>query len=476
MQENAQSPDKVKHILCLFDYGQNCHTGFATVSRNIVKQLKEHFGDRLHLDICAINNFDETTREYDDTVLVMSAKLNQKSKIDWSSGQERQDDFGRTTFLEMLSEKNYDGIFIIIDLGVVASIIPLMQLVIDKKHEKSRGQIKKPKAVIYFPVDGPMHSTVYNPAVNPASIPLLGDTQKKYYKAAIKQFLELEFFDQVVTYTNYGKKEVLSHNPALGDKIKVIYHGSDNTEFFPLPAAEIKKFRKQVFGKNADKFIIGNVNRNQNRKDIPTTILGFQHAKRLWRQNPAGMPEPFLYLHMNPRDFLGWNLFDFLSLSQFDDLKEGRDYMFPVGGDQNYQVDREILNYLYNSLDLSVTTAKGGGWELSLSEAMACKVPVLAPMHTSLAEVCGNGTRGFMLDEFIPVSDPIDNTLRYMCHYEQVGEKIYEIMQLKQSNDFETFGHLIYNAYNWVTNDLPWEVICKEWINIFEKTFFAKSR
>ena len=60
----------MKKILCLFDYGMGVMTGYATVSKNIVAQVKKEFGDDLHLDIIAINYFGDPYKEYNDTVQV----------------------------------------------------------------------------------------------------------------------------------------------------------------------------------------------------------------------------------------------------------------------------------------------------------------------------------------------------------------------------------------------------------------------
>ena len=66
------------------DYGKECRTGFATVSKNIKKELKKSFGDDLQLHICAVNHFGENYTE-DDGTIVLSAK---RSDV-------RSDDFGR---------------------------------------------------------------------------------------------------------------------------------------------------------------------------------------------------------------------------------------------------------------------------------------------------------------------------------------------------------------------------------------------
>ena len=59
---------KRKKILCLFDYV--ARTGFATVSKNIVSELKKEFGNNLHLDIIAVNYFGEPYYEDANTFVI----------------------------------------------------------------------------------------------------------------------------------------------------------------------------------------------------------------------------------------------------------------------------------------------------------------------------------------------------------------------------------------------------------------------
>ncbi|NDH55677.1 MAG: hypothetical protein EBY06_03165, partial [Burkholderiaceae bacterium] len=96
--------------------------------------------------------------------------------------------------------------------------------------------------------------------------------------------------------------------------------------FHPLPEAEVKAFKQSYFGENANKFIVGCVNRNQPRKDIPTTIFGFMEY---WEEHN---PNALLYLHMHPKDPMGWHLRNILGQTP---LKEGEHFMFPPEEDCN---------------------------------------------------------------------------------------------------------------------------------------------
>ncbi len=442
----------MKKVLCLFDYGATCFTGYATVSRNIVAQLKAHFGDNLHLDICAINNFDKPTTEYGGTVKVVSGILSQEVKP-----YEKPDDFGRMTFLKMLNDNDYDGVFIINDLGAIAAIVCIMTRI---KMEKRKAGRKSFKSIIYFPIDGKIQLRVKNTVFDESKLKTVPKEYRHLYTPYINQLDVLDFFEVIVTYTNFARDEIVKNRPSLKDRVNVIYHGINTKDFFPIP--ENYKFKKQYFGKNADKFIVGVVNRNQARKDIPTAIYGFIEARKTW---PTYYPKPFLYLHMDPVDPKGWDLTQVLSHTN---LVEGVDYMFPQNTNKHVQVEVEVLNKIYNCFDVYLSTARGGGWELPVTESMACKVPCIIPDHTSLAEIGADGERAFMIWEQLPVCDVSDNMPRYMSHFEEVSENILNIAKKSVSigskiNDIQP---TIENAYNWIT-ELTWEKVCVDWIEIF---------
>jgi hypothetical protein len=108
-------------VLCLFDYV--ARTGFGTVSKNIVKEIKNNFGENILLDIVAVNYFGEPYTEEDGTYVISAVKSATK-----------KDDFGRFSFLKILKESSdYDGVFIIQDLGVILTITSILKTIIDEK-------------------------------------------------------------------------------------------------------------------------------------------------------------------------------------------------------------------------------------------------------------------------------------------------------------------------------------------------------
>jgi glycosyltransferase involved in cell wall biosynthesis len=403
--------NKQIHMLCLFDY--NAITGFATVSKNLISNWKRQFGDNLKIDIVAVNYFGEDYNE-GINIRVISAKKKDVAK----------DDFGRYVFMRSLADIDYDLVFILQDLGVIIPLVPHLKKIQDDKKEAKR---KLFKSIFYFPVD---FALTPNLAVG------------------------IDFFDQLSTFTEYGRKMLLNLNPELKSKIRVIPHGNNMKNYYPIESQKEKTdFRKQFFGDNADKFIVGCVNRNQSRKDIPTTIFGFMEYWESHNKNA------FLYLHMDPKDPMGWDLRTILKQTP---LREGVDYMFPPETEKGYKgTSVEDMNKIYNSLDVFLSTATGGGWELTVTEAMACRVPTIIPRHTSFQILGGeNAERTYYIETLYPIVATVDNIIRFQSDLYEISD----ILDLIHRQLYQAESHLINKinaAYKFVES-LDWKDISKK--------------
>lgn len=404
------------------DYGKDTHTGFATVSRNVIKGLRKELGDDVMFDVVAINNFTEEPYLDDDGVLVMSAKL-----LD-----PKQDDFGRNHYLKCLAEGNYDATFIMQDLGVVQPIVQVMKHI---KLSKQKDNKKQFKSFFYFPVDCNL------------------------IKALTK---DLEFFDMLATYTSFGREEVCRFRPELRKNIKIINHGNNNGAYYPIHKEERDIFREEYFeDKEKDKFIISVINRNQPRKDIATSIFAFQELKSNWKHDK----KPFLYLHMNPSDPMG---LDLRALMLQTDLEEYKDYMFPPRHMENHGASEAQLRSIYNASDLFVTTNLGEGWGLTVTEAMACKLPVVAPLHTSITEISNDGENIYPITEFVPVCLQSDNLVRQMSFIDNVVEVMEEAVN-DILIDSEVKKLKIENSYNYVKTKLDWNYIIPKFVGYIKE-------
>jgi len=403
--------NKQIHMLCLFDY--NAITGFATVSKNLISNWRRQFGDNIKIDIVAVNYFGE---DYDEApnVRVIPAKLKDIAK----------DDFGRYVFMKSLSDIDYDIMFILQDLGVIIPLVPHLKKI---KDDKKAAKRKLFKSIFYFPVD---FALTPNLAIG------------------------IDFFDQLSTFTEYGRKMLLNLNPELKSKIRVIPHGNNMKNYYPIESQiEKSNFRKQYFGDNADKLIVGCVNRNQSRKDIPTTIFGFMEYWESHNKNAL------LYLHMDPKDPMGWDLRTILKQTP---LVEGIDYIFPPETEKGYKgTSVEDMNKIYNSLDVFLSTATGGGWELTVTEAMACRVPTIIPRHTSFQILGGeNAERTYYIQTLYPIVATVDNIIRFQSDLYEIADTLDLIHRQLDQGESEVYNK-IDAAYKFVES-LDWKDISKK--------------
>ena len=415
-----------KRILWLSD-SPTTNTGFGVVTKNLIDNICSIMGDTIEIDLIAIN--------FNSKVPVVYNK--QVTLYDGKTDGDTFDSFCRSFFLNVLkhTDSPYDGIFILQDLAVIVMMIPILKKI---KLEFIKTNKKSFKSIAYVPVDGHPHKWTT---------------------------VGFDFFDQLITYTDWGKSQIVESAPELLKLIKVVPHGCNFKDFFNIPKDEIKSFREDFFGVNSDKFIFVNVNRNQPRKGIVDTILSFEEAKNNWDIKDK---KPFLYLNMGRKDPMGHDLD--LVMAQTS-LVEGEDYMLAPDtffGENKWGVETDVLNKIYNSCDVFITTTLGEGWGLSVSEAMAVRLPVICPYHTSLVEISGNGTRAYVLKNLYPsFCSPNENILREQV---EIGETS-EIMIKSAHETLRGSNKKMIDLAQQFVQKLDWRTISKSFVNYFNETY-----
>ena len=372
-------------------------SGFGTVTKGLLPEFRKAFKEIIFV---AINYYGEEYKDGNITVVPAKTYFVPLNK------PENQDPFGKHSFLYILSQDNQiDFVFIMQDVSIGIELISVMRTL--RLHRLNNNK-KSFKSCFYFPIDGSIEKSLFN---------------------------EIDFFDLLVTYNQYSKNEVLKHRPELFKKIKVIPHGTNTTDFFPMDKEEVLEFRNGYFGNNSDKVIITTINRNQPRKAIGDTILAFIEAKNMWQSAAYnGGNKLFLYLHMMDSDFhmCGYDLRKIFSQT---DLVENVDYKI---ADQYFftqlnGADISILRGIYNASDVFVTNTTGEGYGLTVIESMACRLPVVAPNHTSLVEIGGNGKRMYAMEELEPFINQFDSLIRLRANIEETAEKIVLAVKSKFS-------------------------------------------
>ena len=119
-------------------------------------------------------------------------------------------------------------------------------------------------------------------------------------------------------------------------------------------------------------------------------------------------------------------------------------------------------------MDVFISTATGGGWELTVTEAMSTKKPVIIPNHTSFQYLGGsNGERAYFLNTLYPCVAMIDNVVRFQADLYEIAENlnyVYNDIQYKNKD----LALKIDNAYKFIANH-KWEDIAKEFAKEIKK-------
>jgi len=388
-------------------------TGFGTVSRNVFEALQKT--GRYQIDVLGINYWGDPH--------------NFPYRI-WPTGTNAQKDpYGRQKVSNMIPQMDFDILFLLQDSFIMEFIPKLMDHL--RKH-----RAKPFKSIVYYPVDSIVKQLWAN-NIAPA--------------------------DYLVAYSEFGKNETLKR--INRPDIEVIPHGVNTAEYHPLPEADVAAFKKQYFGQYADYFIITNVNRNQQRKDIPRTIIAFKEFRKI-------VPKSLLYLHMAMKD-QGWDLAEVCKSYELDVTK---DVVFPKNFGPNQGYPRQVLNLLYNCSDVVVSTTLGEGFGLAWMEAMGAKIPVIMPANTMLPEfitedtgwLCKSGSTSSLWTTI-----QFDNEVpRPLADVDNLVEILVEIY-----NNPKEAKRRAENAYRWVNAKMDWQKsIASMWVKLFDKAYMLMQK
>lgn len=176
-----------------------------------------------------------------------------------------------------------------------------------------------------------------------------------------------------IFWTQFGLIEARKggyHGPAT-----VIPLGVDLDVYYPMDKYEARLHRglPKVLD---DAFIVGNVNRNQPRKQLGLTIRYFAKWVHTGR-----MKDAYLYLHVAPTGDKGigcQQLASHYGISTRLLLMEP-----PIW----YGLPDSEMRDTYNAFDVQVSTTLGEGFGLTTFEGMACGVPQIVPAWSALGEL-----------------------------------------------------------------------------------------
>ena len=373
-------------------------TGFARVTENVLPYLKDTF-DIVVLGHNWWGDPCEQQKEY---------------KMYPSSNRFQTAPFGEQRIREVVEKEQPDVVFTINDMWIINT---------QYEQIKDLHQAGKFKFVGYAPMDSYGWTGC------------LSDTANAW--------------DAVISYTEFGAHEFIKGG--VTKPIAVVPHGVTPGQFYSLGQQECR----QKLGLKEDDFIVFNGNRNQFRKRIDITIQGFAKFA-------VDKPNAKLYLHMGLKD-QGWEIMQIFAreMRRVGADPNGRIIMTSqTEGPPNVSV--EMLNTIYNAVDVGVNTCKGEGWGLVNFEHAACGVAQVVPDHTSCKEIFEGYGELIRCDNV----DCDTNYGREMpCpssdHLAEILEQLYALPDVRKQ-----IGK---RCYKRVTDpQFSWEVIGSQFGGIFE--------
>lgn len=231
------------------------------------------------------------------------------------------------------------------------------------------------------------------PSIDPDIIVILNDPYNfpKYFTALRKTPLQpvpvlgivaidgknclgtaLNGLTNTVFWTDFAKQEAI--NCGFIAPSSVIPLGVDLDIYRPQDQRQARAF----IGFNdelLDKYVVGNVNRNQPRKRLDLTIDYFCK----WVKD-YNIPDAYLFVHVCPTGEVGY---DCAQLMKYYGLNK-RLIRSQPGVWKG--LPQEEMASIYSCFDVQVSTTQGEGFGLTTLEGMACGIPQIIPHWSALGE------------------------------------------------------------------------------------------
>ncbi len=301
--------------------------------------------------------------------------------------------------------------------------------VIEKYLEFKPDDVEAPRMMAYYPIDaGPM---------------------KKNWL----ELLEKKFVAQVC-YSNFAENVVISSLGHRPKNLHQIYHGVDTKTFFPVN----QSLARARLGIPANAFVVGMVARNQQRKRFDLLIRAFAEFAQ-------DKPEAKLYIHTALED-VGFDIPDLIKQAGLDG-PEKRMILTP-----DMRVDKgvpaEMLNMIYNCMDVNVLLSLGDGFGLPVAESMATAVPQLVSDHSCLKELVEGSNGGMTVKNAAWIAHT--QGINTFGGVPDVDDTVKKLNVLYNNKNLRI--ELAQNAYNYITQEkFQWPYIGDQFNQIIKDTF-----
>ena len=326
-----------KRILICGEF--QCKTGFATVVRNIAKQLYKDFKVSV-VDISCVQDF-----------WTMVDGIPTCGRVD------NKDEFAIKQIKNLIKTNQVDSILFVNDIWNIDKMLEDIKLA---------HFLTLPDIVIYFPVDSMWHHATW-------------------YK-------HLDIVTKAVTYTEFAIETVYEalngfvspiQRQEVRDKLSIISHGVDTSKFFKIQDKNL--VREKLFG--SDKFngsiIFLNANRNQPRKRLDITMRAFAQFCNHAEEN-GDMYDYKLYMHSAIVD----SHINTYELGKRLGILDKLIFSTPIENPtMRPNATDEEMNLIYNACDIGINTSIGEGYGLCSVEHAMTGAPQIVPCHSACEEL-----------------------------------------------------------------------------------------
>lgn len=360
-------------------------TGFATATHAIGERLVEDYGH--DVSVLAVNYRGDSWSCNRHRDHVTPLRLYRPDTI------VGHDIYGRSRMIEMLAKVDPEVVVFLSDPQIILGTL------FDNKYDPENILLRYRPVLSYIPCDGinlPTSWTEVLPQVT-----------------------------NVVTMSKWGQ--------SLYSPSRMVYHGIDTDLWWPIDekpkvtsagiVCKTKADCKRAFGFDPDHFLVGRVDTNSGRKDYPALV------KALW---PLMKKYKDIDVHFHCADEApGVGIRFQAMLSREADIDAGR-FHFPGLHSTFEGWAQQDMNVLLSAFDCFVSTSRGEGFGLTLGEAAACGIPIVAQNISAIPEVVGEG--GILLEPkgLITVPSGEDNWLPDPEAFTAAIERLYHSRGLRR--------------------------------------------
>ena len=376
----------MSRILMLGDAGVS--TGFGVVINNVGNRLATNYGHEVHALAARYRGDPHGTAMH----------------LWRADAEDPLDTYGKKRVTEILLKVEPDVVFILNDPHVIG------RLLFANEHDPQQALRRFRPVIAYFTVDG--------------------ENLPEAYKVFSR-------YTKPVAMSLWGQSQVRGSD--------LVYHGVDTDAFRPAtPMRPVvtssgdvitsKVDAKRAFGYDPNDFMVLRVDRNGWRKDFGSTWKSLVPVV-------ARHEDVHVHFHCAGLDQAGGPYMP--ALFSRDQKTMDR---FKLSDRTDWPVNDLVA--LYNSADAFVTNSMGEGFGLTIAEALACGVPVVAQNVSAIPEVVGPG--GILIEPGPVITSPSGQDLRIsdVDEFTAAIEELYANPDLRRQLGEAGRQHVV-DSFNW---------------------------